>query len=82
MNDRQAVGPEDGGHLLPHPDHVVGAVGGAIGVALLVAVAVALGIGLAAVGVDDEDLRPLPQVQVHAALVQHPGVQILLRPVE
>ena len=77
----KAVGPEHGGHLLPHPHHVVGAVGGAVGVAGLIGVPVRLGVGLAAVGVDDEDLGPLPQIYVHPPLGQHRLVQVIARPV-
>ena len=50
VDDLKPIFPENLGHLLPHPHHVAGTVGGAIGIALLVGEAVALGIGLAAVG--------------------------------
>ena len=72
----EPVGAEDLRHLFPHPDHVVGAVGGAEGVALLVQVPVVLGVGLAAVAVENQDLGVLPQGEAHRPGGQHRGVQL------
>ena len=77
MNHLKAVGPEDGGDLLSHPDHVMGAVGGAVGVALLISIPVGHGVGLAAVGVDNENLRSLSQGHIHRPFPEERGVQLL-----
>ena len=77
MDHLEAVGPEHRGDLLPHPHHVVGAVGGTVGVALLVHVPVRLAVRLAAVGVDNQNLWPLPQRDIHRSRRQHRRIQRL-----
>ena len=81
MDDLKAVGTEHLGHLLPHPDHIMGLVSGAVGVALRVGVAVGLGVGLAAVGVQDQNLGSLPHGPVHTAQAEHVVLQFQIAPV-
>ena len=71
MDHLEALAAEHLRHGLPHADHVVGAVGGAVGVALLVEVPVVLGVGLTAVAVEDQDLGPLPQPKVDRPRVKY-----------